>query len=165
MVPVSMGQMKLIINRRGRDLTLSIHVKVVQEASELEQALDIRRQVFIEEQEVPEDIEVDEYEQTATHFLALDGTEPVGTCRLRWVDPQTAKAERVAVLKEKRSTGAGRKLMEALEAYARDKGAHSIVLNAQARVLSFYEKLGYVAMGTPFMDAGIEHRKMKKELV
>ncbi|MBA4493290.1 GNAT family N-acetyltransferase [Paenactinomyces guangxiensis] len=130
----------------------------------MNEAFAIRRNVFIEEQQVPEDLEIDEWEDIATHFLALEEGKPVGTCRLRWVNPQTVKAERVAVLGEKRKTGAGKKLMEALELYARDKGAKTIVLNAQIQVVPFYEKLGYRGTGASFFEAGIKHIPMKKEL-
>ncbi|SEN07004.1 GNAT family N-acetyltransferase [Lihuaxuella thermophila] len=143
---------------------MPIFVKTACQPQELEQAFAIRRKVFIEEQQVPEELELDEWDGQSTHFLALEQNTPVGTCRLRWLDARTAKAERVAVLRTKRNTGAGKKLMEALEAHAGKKGALSIVLNAQIQVVPFYEKLGYQAAGTPFFEAGIKHIPMKKEL-
>lgn len=143
---------------------MQIFVKTAREPQELEQAFAIRRKVFIEEQNVPEEMELDEWDGQATHFLAFEENEPIGTCRLRFLDPQTGKAERVAVLRTKRNTGAGKKLMQALELHASEKGAHTIVLNAQIQVVPFYEKLGYQATGAPFFEAGIKHIPMKKEL-
>jgi predicted GNAT family N-acyltransferase len=143
---------------------LAITFKTVQDKKELEQAFAIRRNVFVDEQQVPEELELDDWDQTSTHLLALESSKPVGTCRLRWIDPTTVKAERVAVLSPKRNTGTGKQLMSALEQLAKEKGAHSIILNAQIQVLPFYEKLGYQSIGAPFMEAGIEHIKMKKDL-
>ncbi|MGA9173503.1 MAG: GNAT family N-acetyltransferase [Thermoactinomyces sp.] len=143
---------------------MSIDVKTVQTQEELNQAFSIRRIVFIHEQKVPEDLELDEWDQSAIHFLALENGEPIGTCRLRWIGDHTAKAERVAVLADKRNTGAGKKLMLALEESARQKEARAIRLNAQVQVVPFYEKLGYRTNGAPFYEAGIKHIPMIKEL-
>ncbi|SFJ06706.1 GNAT family N-acetyltransferase [Thermoflavimicrobium dichotomicum] len=143
---------------------MNVTVTIVQNAEELQQALEIRKTVFVEEQQVPEEIEVDEYENTSVHFLAWEGHRPIGTCRLRWINSHTAKAERVAVLKDKRNTGAGKQLMQALEDYAKKHGAQMIVLNAQTQALPFYQKLGYKEMGTPFYEEHIEHIRMQKHL-
>jgi predicted GNAT family N-acyltransferase len=139
-------------------------VKQATGSKEMELVYSIRTKVFIEEQQVPKDLEMDEWEEKSVHFLAWLGDVPVGTCRLRFIDHDTGKAERVAVLKEYRKTGAGTKLMQALETFARQKGAKKISLNAQVSALPFYEKLGYTAFGTPFEDAGILHMRMEKNL-
>ena len=123
---------------------------------------DIRREVFVEEQGVPLHEEMDEHDATATHFLAFDDGEPVGTARLRTLPEGTPKAERVAVRAAHRRTGIGRALMTALEDAARHKGR--IVLNAQVPVIPFYERLGYEAEGPIFDEAGIPHRAMRKRL-
>ena len=132
--------------------------------SELTHAFSIRTKVFVEEQNVPADLEIDEWDPKSIHFLAWENGTPIGTCRLRFIDQSTAKAERVAVLKEKRKTGAGKLLMQTLEEFARQNGATKILLHAQVPVIPFYKKLGYVPFGTPFDDAGILHMKMKKPL-
>ena len=75
-----------------------------------------------------------------------------------------AKAERVAVLRDRRTSGVGRALMEALEAEAARLGHDSVKLGAQVSALGFYEKLGYTVYGPEFDDAGIPHRMMKKPL-
>ncbi len=125
----------------------------------------IRHTVFVLEQGVPEDEELDAHEDEATHFLALDKAgKPVGTARL-WVTPDgEAKAQRVAVLEETRGTGVGVAIMEALEAEAKRKGFRALHLAAQVSALSFYERLGYEAEGDRFWDAGILHRMMHKPL-
>lgn len=122
----------------------------------------VRRRVFVEEQRVPMELEIDEYEDEATHFVAYIDGEPVGTARLRWKDHLTAKAERVAVMKPYRGNGIGKLLMQALEEEARRKNATSIQLHAQIQAQRFYERLGYKAYGDLFFDADIEHIAMKK---
>jgi predicted GNAT family N-acyltransferase len=128
---------------------------------ELAQCCDIRREVFVDEQGVPLDEEMDAHDANSTHFLALLDGEPVGTARLRTLGDGTPKAERVAVRKAWRRHGIGRALMRALEDAAR---APEIVLNAQVPVIAFYEHLGYRAEGPVFDEAGIPHRAMRKPL-
>lgn len=125
-------------------------------------AICVRRRVFVEEQRVPMELEIDEYEDEATHFVAYIDGEPVGTARLRWKDHLTAKAERVAVMKPYRGNGIGKLLMQALEEEARRKNATSIQLHAQIQAQRFYERLGYKAYGDLFFDADIKHIAMKK---
>jgi predicted GNAT family N-acyltransferase len=128
---------------------------------ELAECRDIRREVFVDEQGVPLDEEMDTYDATATHFLAILDGDPVGTARLRSLADGTPKAERVAVRAAWRRHGVGRALMRALEDAA---GAPEIVLHAQLPVLAFYEALGYRAEGPVFDEAGIPHRAMRKTL-
>ena len=104
----------------------------------------------------------DAHDADATHFLALQADEAVGTARLRPLADGTSKAERVAVRRPFRRRGVGRALMCALEDAAGDRG--EIVLNAQAAVLPFYERLGYRCEGPEFVEAGIPHRAMRKRL-
>jgi predicted GNAT family N-acyltransferase len=129
---------------------------------ELAQCRDIRREVFVDEQDVPLDEEMDAHDANSTHFLALLDGEPVGTARLRTLGDGTPKAERVAVRAAHRKTGIGRGLMPALEDAARAKG--HLVLNAQVPVIPFYERLGYKTEGPVFDEAGIPHRAMRKRL-
>lgn len=130
-----------------------------QAAHDLGPCLEIRARVFIEEQGVPFDLEVDGLDGEASHVLALVDGQPVGTARLRQVDGH-GKVERVAVLLEWRGSGAGRALMAALHDLARQQGLAEIELHAQIQVVPFYERLGYEASGPEFMDAGIAHRAM-----
>jgi predicted GNAT family N-acyltransferase len=125
--------------------------------------LDIRRRVFVVEQGVSEEIEVDGLDAGCAQFIArLDG-EPVGTARFR-VLAGKAKVERVAVLADRREAGIGRALMTALEAHARDEGFDRVALNAQTRVADFYERLGYRREGEVFLEADIPHVRMTKSL-
>ena len=150
-----------------------MNLKVVQitTSGEMRQALSIRRRVFIEEQRVPEELEIDEHDDdpatvtTAFHVLVrLDGL-PVATGRLV-LDESDGRSHigRVAVLAELRRGGLGRAVMLALHDLAREHDAASITLAAQLHAIGFYERLGYAAYGDIFLDAGIEHRWMDTTL-
>ena len=138
----------------------------------IEDALSVRRAVFVDEQGVPEEREIDGKDGEATHFVADDGGDPVGAARLRPYGTDgdsskkgdTAKVERVAVLADRRGEGLGRELMSTVEDAARGSGYREILLHAQLPVVGFYTRLGYEPFGEPFEDAGIEHREMRKEL-
>lgn len=131
--------------------------------ADLGDCLEIRRRVFVEGQGVAAAIDIDGLDRTCSHFLARVQGQPVGTARLRRVDG-ALKAERVAVLPEHRSRGVGAALMAALEATAREAGASEVVLHAQERVASFYERLGYRRLGAVFLEADIPHVEMIKRL-
>ncbi len=139
-------------------------VRRVDDEAGIDDALAVRRAVFVEEQGVPEELELDGNDGTATHFVAYDDGRPVGAARLRAYDETTAKAERVAVAAAERGRGIGRRLMSALEAHAADAGYETVVLHAQVPVVGFYERLGYTATSDVFEDAGIPHREMRKPL-
>lgn len=129
---------------------------------ELDRCWAVRRIVFIEEQRVPEDLEVDGLDPECVHFVALEAGRVIGTARLRpLAEPGLAKAERVAVLAEHRRLGVGARLMDALEAEARRRGLQAVVLNAQASAIEFYHRRGYVELGPRFDEAGIPHQKMR----
>jgi predicted GNAT family N-acyltransferase len=133
----------------------------------LADAFAVRRAVFVDEQDVPEAVEIDDHEADAEHFLARDTArdEPVGAARLRLVDEDTGKAERVAVLRPYRGVGLGRRLMDRLESEAHDRGCSRVVLNAQTHVEDFYLDLGYERTRNDiFYEAGIPHVAMEKPL-
>ena len=127
-------------------------------------AVSVRRAVFVEEQGVPETRELDGNDDGATHFVAYEGAEPIGTARLREYDTDAAKVERVAIVADRRGEGLGRELMGTVEATASAAGYDRLVLHAQVSVVPFYQKLGYEPVGEVFEDAGIDHREMRKAL-
>ncbi|GGC79031.1 GNAT family N-acetyltransferase [Vreelandella lutescens] len=116
----------------------------------------IRRVVFIDEQRVPQEEEWDGRDADCLHFLAMLNGKPVGTARLL----PDGHIGRVAVLSSARGTGIGYQLMEATIEAARAAGHTHAALSAQLHALAFYERLGFVAHGDVFMDAGIPHREM-----
>ncbi|MDA0270110.1 MAG: GNAT family N-acetyltransferase [Chloroflexi bacterium] len=137
----------------------------------LAEALSVRMRVFVEEQGVPANEEVDRYDSVepgtpAVHVLArLDGVA-VATARLL-LDVHAGEHPhigRVAVLAEHRGRHFGVAVMEALHAEARRRGSRGVTLAAQLHAIPFYERQGYVARGPVFLDAGIEHRDMDLDL-
>lgn len=132
---------------------------------ELPECLAVRREVFVAEQGVPIELEVDGLDPEALHVIARDDAGvAVGTARLRATVEGHAKVERVAVRATHRGHGVGALLMSALEGEARRRGYRAVTLAAQTPVLAFYAARGYVPHGPEFMDAGIPHRKMTLSL-
>lgn len=120
----------------------------------------LRRTVFIEEQGVSEADEVDDKDDQAIHLLAVDKGRPVGSARLLVYGP-VGKIGRVCVLAEARGTGLGAALMRAaVDRLRKVPGVTEARLGAQVHALGFYERLGFVAVGDVFDDAGIAHREM-----
>jgi predicted GNAT family N-acyltransferase len=120
-------------------------------------ASEIRRVVFIEEQQVPLEEEWDGRDEACRHFLALSQGKPLGTARLL----PDGHIGRVAVLQEARGLGIGKALMQAAIASAQRQGHSHVELAAQTHALVFYQRLGFTAFGQEFLDAGILHRNMR----
>ena len=124
----------------------------------------IRRRVFIEEQHVPEEIELDEDDARAFHVLALVGDEPVGCGRMVAHRAGEVKIGRMAVLAERRRNGIGRLVLEYLIDSARAQGYRRAVLHAQLEAEGFYLRNGFRPVGSVFEEAGIPHRRMERYL-
>jgi predicted GNAT family N-acyltransferase len=130
---------------------------------DIEECFRIRREVFVVEQGVPSDMERDEHDKTALHFLAVVGGESVGAARVILKNNgASAKIGRVAVCQPQRGLGIGKRLIAAVEASPTLRHVCEFVLDSQTRAMQFYVGLGYEAFGEEFMDAGIPHRRMKK---
>ena len=128
-------------------------------------ALKIRNQVFVKEQGVPLDREIDNYEAYTIHFVLYQDTEtPMATLRLLPLEDGKIKVQRMAVLKEFRKKGLGKVIMEAAETFANEHDYQQLALGAQLTARDFYQRLGYQAEGDIFLDAGIEHVTMTKTL-
>jgi predicted GNAT family N-acyltransferase len=143
---------------------MTVTVRRVDPDEGLSDAFAVRRAVFIEEQGVSEDEEMDGRDDEASHVVAYDGDRPVGTARLRTVEAGVGKVERVAVRAADRGEGIGRALMAEVESLAADRGVEALKLHAQTRVEGFYEKLDYETTSGVFQEAGIDHVAMVKEL-
>jgi len=136
-----------------------VHVKKVKSKTDLKKALAIRLRVFVREQRVPREIELDCDDETAMHLLACVNAKAVGTARVV-VKGRAAKVGRMAVLKSCRGRGIGGELLNRALKLAKMRGANQIYLHAQVSVISFYKKFGFRPRGRVFMEAGIPHRKM-----
>lgn len=137
----------------------TLQVKQISSEEAKARAFAIRMRVFVREQGVPPEIELDDDDRRARHFIALASNRVVGTARLV-LRRDSAKIGRMAVLKSFRHQGVGAKLLKQAVAAARRLGARQIYLHAQVPVIGFYEKLGFVCVGPVFQEAGIPHRKM-----
>ena len=140
----------------------SITVKLVQTEQDMEAAVSIRFRVFVDEQSVPPEIELDEYDAVATHAIALEDGQAVGTGRMYFEDG-TARIGRMAVDSPQRRRGVGGLILRFLEEEAKSQGASEIVLHAQDYVKAFYASHGYAEHGDTFMEAGILHVEMRKD--
>jgi len=149
-------------------------VRVAEDPADREACFAVRKEVFVGEQGVPEDLEYDAYDAVAVHVLAVreDGV-PLGTGRLLYGETAAAKVGgdltvgslgRLAVAKEARGLGVGVALVRAIEDAARARGLAAVDLHAQTHALGFYERLGYEAYGPEYPEAGIPHRAMRRAL-
>jgi predicted GNAT family N-acyltransferase len=118
----------------------------------------VRHAVFVEEQQVPAAMELDEFDPLSLHALALGRAGAVlGTGRLL----PDGHIGRMAVLRQARGSGVGSALLRALMQAARGRGDRELMLSAQTHAIGFYERFGFVAEGEQYDDAGIPHRAMR----
>jgi len=139
-----------------------IEAKVVTNAKDYKDCLAIREAVFVIEQGVPRDLEIDQFEDQSIHFIAYSAGAPAGAGRLR-VKDTFIKFERIATLKSYRGQGIGKVLMQEMERVATTKHQSlTPYMHAQLTAASFYEQLGWQRTGPIFAEAGIEHVAMVK---
>lgn len=136
----------------------------VRETDDIAACHALRRTVFIEEQGVPEADELDDLDGDAVHLLAFVDGVPMGSARLLRRG-ETGKIGRVCVLAAARGTGLGVALMQkALAVLAADPALRVAKLGSQTHAMGFYQRLGFVAEGPEYLDAGIPHRDMVRPL-
>lgn len=141
-------------------------MKVIEAKTEqqIKTALSIRDQVFIDEQGVSPEIEHDHYDQTALHIVGYLDQKAIAVARVRFIDQNKGKIQRVAILKPYRGQGYGKQLMLAIESIIGSHQGVVATLHAQTQAQAFYQSLGYEAVSEPFYEANIEHIKMEKLL-
>ncbi|MFD1956254.1 GNAT family N-acetyltransferase [Paenibacillus thailandensis] len=130
---------------------------------QMDEAYRIRMEVFVEEQGVNPDVEIDEHEAEAAHVLAYWNGQAAGTGRVRTVG-EYAKIERICVRADYRKYGVGKGVMLALEEIAREQGLAKAKLHGQTHAEPFYARLGYETVSDVFMEEGIPHVTMVKTL-
>ena len=118
----------------------------------------IRFAVFVDEQKVPLEMELDEHDPLCVHVIASVEGAAVGTGRLL----PDGHIGRMAVLKAWRGRGAGAAMLNALTDAARERGDREVILSAQIHALGFYRKFGFVSEGPEYLDAGIPHQTMRR---
>ncbi len=128
-------------------------------------AVYLRSRIFVGEQKVDPLIEIDEKDADATHIISYDGEKPVATCRILW-EPhdEFATLGRLCVLPGYRHTGIGSEVLAFAEDTVRSQGVKELRVHAQVHAEQFYAQNGYTPYGERFVEAGIWHVSMKKEV-
>ena len=140
----------------------TVAVRVVEWAEAQRDIRSIRKAVFIEEQGVPAELDLDDLDRDCLHVLACDEQgQPIGTARMR----EDGKIGRMAVLKPRRGRGVGRALLQALLKEAGRRRLSLVYLASQIQEIGFYEKHGFQITGDIFLDASIPHRNMTLKLL
>lgn len=122
----------------------------------------VRYSVFVQEQNVPENLEIDERDHVCLHVIIKTNNNPIATGRID-ID-KDGKIGRVAVIKDYRNQGYGSLIIHKLEEIAQQQGLTSVWLNAQKSSINFYRRLGYQIISDEFMEANIVHQKMNKKI-
>jgi len=138
-------------------------IKIAQADQERKDAFQTRHTVFIQEQKVPPDEEMDHFDDNSIHFIGYKDGQPIAASRLRFIE-HSGKLERICVLPSYRGKSYGRQLIEAMEKEILNHDFVKAKLNSQSHATEFYEKLGYKIISEEFMDAGIPHVTMTKKL-
>ena len=143
---------------------MKLEIKQAMTQKELTEVFRIRTQVFVGEQHVPADEEIDQLDEVTPLFVVYLDDVAVATARLIQVNESIMKIGRVAVLKPYRNSGVGKTLLRYLMTYVQEQTeATCVKLGAQCNAMPFYEKLGFIGYGPIYLDAGIEHQDMKCE--
>jgi len=138
--------------------------KITADKEELAGALSVRRQVFVKEQDVPDEIVTDGRDTEALHIIVKEADKLIGTARIMFTEERCAKLERMAVLKSYRRKGIGKAIVAFFTKEMRKRGVKQAVLHAQYQAAGFYKSCGFRETGAPFFEAGIRHLKMVKDL-
>ncbi len=142
----------------------NIIIKTAELPQELPAIQAIRRLVFQVEQGVEPVLDFDGQDETAEQIIAYLDDQPVGTARIRYLDKQIAKIERLAVLSTARGQGIGKKIMEKAIEVVAENNIQEVVIYAQEYVKGLYQQLGFQQEGERFEEAGIPHVKMRNKL-
>lgn len=135
-----------------------IDISIVNWSERQSELTSIRRTVFIEEQNVPENIERDGRDSDCFHvFASVKEGKPIGTARM----DKNGKIGRMAVLREYRGRGVGRKMLQVIMDWGRSKGITGFYLSAQIGAMGFYRKMGFEPYGEEFEEAGMKHVNMR----
>lgn len=143
---------------------LKLNCKFVESDNELKGAFQVRKGVFVEEQGISEDLELDGRDSEALHMVVQYGERIIGTARVLFPTSGVAKIERMAILKTFRLKGAGSKIISFLNGELKAKNINKVIVHAQCSAAPFYKSCGFIESGVPFDEAGIPHIIMEIQL-
>jgi len=139
------------------------NLRVATTETDILKVMVVRGIVFIEEQQVDWEGEIDEFEAEAVHFLGEVAGQPVATGRLRILGDGRAKIERIAVRPAWRGQGYAQKMVHFVLDHAAAQGARRYLMHAQVHLQKFYEDFGFHREGEIFSECGIDHITMVRE--
>lgn len=140
-------------------INTALHIKIVDNIDDMDICYKLREKVFIEEQNVPCEMERDEEDDISVHFLIFDHNTAIGTARV-FSENGNAVIGRLCILKEHRGKNAGMLLMKEIIEYCKKQNFEKIILGSQEHAIGFYSKLGFEVCSERYMDANIAHCKM-----
>jgi predicted GNAT family N-acyltransferase len=139
------------------------NLRLATSAEDVLKVMVVRGIVFIEEQQVDWEGEIDNYEDDSTHFLGEVDGQPVAAGRLRFINEDQAKIERIAVRPAWRGQGYARAVVQFILDHAARHGARRYLMHAQVHLQKFYEDFGFRREGDIFVECGIDHITMVRE--
>ena len=142
------------------DVSTNFRVSLADWAKDKSILREIRKVVFIEEQSVPAELEWDEFDKNSTHYLVTDNKNPIATGRLK----PDGQIGRMAVIKSHRRLGAGSALLDFIIDHAKQSELEKVYCHAQVDAIDFYLQKGFEVTGEEFLDAGIPHQAMFKNI-
>ena len=138
--------------------------KIVTGDVELQESFEVRRQVFVREQGISEDLVFDGHDSKALNIVVRDGKRVIGTARVQFLNNNQAKLERMAILEHYRRKGIGKELLLFLDTVWKDKQVQQVIIHAQLDVVPFYKLFGFDELGLPFQEASMKHIEMRKQV-
>jgi predicted GNAT family N-acyltransferase len=138
-------------------------IRLVQNTSEYQRVISLRKTVFVREQKVPLAMEIDEFEKDSQHVIVLLRNKPIGCARLRTVNG-SIKLERLCILKKYRGFGYGKEILQWMIDFALLQHPKNVYMHAQAYLIEFYKKFNFEPYGNIFDEAGIQHIEMRLRL-
>ena len=138
---------------------MKLNIRKAENSSDFSKLFEIRKKVYVDELDVPIQLEFDEYDETAFHFVVEVDDSIVGTARLVVLGNE-GNIGRVCILKDFRRKGLGTKLITSIIEASMDIGLDRLNVEAKVDVLSFYEKIGFVTEGNEYLEVGVPHKKM-----
>ena len=146
---------------------MNLIIRKIDDPEDFLKIFELRIEVFIFEQNCPIEEEFDIYDNLnsdSVHFILEDNAECIGTARIVKYEKNKFKIQRVCIKKSKRKLSYGSKLMDKIHQYLIGLNIGIIEISAQTSALKFYKNLGYLEEGSRYLEAGLEHIKMKKKL-